>query len=62
MICLIPLFNIFTIRVISYIPDDNIEIKVEKLNFGKRNFEGISYLLVSVSFTEIFENNEMMKT
>ena len=28
-------------------------------NFRKCNFEGISYLLDSVNFTEIFENNDL---
>ena len=34
-----------------------MEIKVEKIHFRKSNFE--SYLLESVNFTEIFENNEI---
>ena len=64
--CIRPLPNVdlyhtllLTVGVINDIPDDNMEFKVEKLNFRKCNFESISYLLDSVNFTEIFENNEI---
>ena len=36
-----------------------MEIKVEKFTFRKYNFEGISYLLSSVNFTDLFENNKI---
>ena len=49
---------LLTVGVINGIPDDNIEFKVEKFNFRRYNFEGISYLLGSVNFREIFENND----
>ena len=44
---------------IPFIIDDNLEFKVDKINFAKCNLEGISYLLEIANFTEFFENNEI---
>ena len=48
--------SLLTVGVINVIPDNNLEFKVEKLNFRKGNFEGIAYSLDN--FTENNDKDE----